>query len=132
VIVTSDFERAVIFKRDPLKGCKKTLGMIVGGEGGKGVGTVGQYLRADSVGAKPGYLGDQMNYVNFELPLADSCGAQIDVVPPQTNHCVEKYRGEATPYCQHRYYHPHPVYLERDMQKGSKIRENVEEVCVML
>jgi hypothetical protein len=66
VIVTSDFERAVIFKRDPLKGCKKTLGMIVGGEGGKGVGTVGQYLRSDSVGTKHGSLGDQMNYVNFE------------------------------------------------------------------
>jgi 20S proteasome alpha/beta subunit len=36
-----DAERAVIFKSDPLKGCKKTSGTIVGVEGGKGVVSVG-------------------------------------------------------------------------------------------
>ena len=80
MIVTSDFERAVIFKRDPLKGCKKTLGMIVGGEGGKGVGTVGQYLRADSVGAKPGYLGDQMTLCVFYCHLKTYCGPSSETM----------------------------------------------------
>ncbi len=37
----SDLERTVRFKRDPLKGCKKTSGMIVSGEGSKGAGTAG-------------------------------------------------------------------------------------------
>ena len=42
VIVTgADAVRAVRFKRDSLKGCKKTSGTIVGFEGGKGVVSVG-------------------------------------------------------------------------------------------
>ncbi len=36
-----DSERSVIFKSDPLKGCKKTSGTIVGFEGDKGVVSVG-------------------------------------------------------------------------------------------
>ena len=36
-----DAERAVFFKREPLKGCKKTSGPRVGGECGKGGVTVG-------------------------------------------------------------------------------------------
>ena len=86
-----------------------------------------QSWRADNVGAKPGYWGDQRNYVNFEQPLADSGGAQTGVVPPQTNHYVEMYRGEATPCYLDLCYRHHP---ERDTQKGLKIRDNVEETVV--
>ena len=70
-----------------------------------------QSLRADNVGAKPGYLGDQMNYVNFEQPLADSGGAQTGVVPPQTNHYVAMYLVEATCYL-HLGYRHHPEQMQ--------------------
>jgi hypothetical protein len=40
MVTGSDSEREVIFKREPLKGCKTTSGTIVGGEGGEGVVTV--------------------------------------------------------------------------------------------
>ena len=56
-----------------------------------------QSLRVDNVGAKPGYWGDQMNCVNFEQPLADSGGAQTDVVLFLTDHYVVRYQIQATP-----------------------------------
>jgi hypothetical protein len=86
-----------------------------------------QSWRADNVGAKPGYWGDQMNCVNFEQLLANSGGARTGVVLPQTDHYVARYPIETTScYLRHCYRH-HP---ERDTKKGSKIRDNVEEVIV--
>ena len=86
-----------------------------------------QFWRADNVGAKPGYWGDQMNCVNFEQPLADSGGAQTGVVLHQIDHYVARYQIEATPcYLRHCYRH----HAERGTKKGSKIRDNVEEVSV--
>ena len=88
---------------------------------------VSQSWRADNVGAKPGYWGDQMNCVNFEQPLADSGGARTDVVLPQTDYYVARYLVEATPCSLRHCYRHHP---ERGTPKGLKIRDNVEEAVV--
>ena len=88
---------------------------------------VSQSWRADNVGAKPGYWGDQMNCVNFERPLAYSGGARTGVVLPQIDHYVARYQIEAPPYYLRHCYRHHP---ERGTKKGSKIRDNVEEVIV--
>ena len=88
---------------------------------------VSQSWRADNVGAKPGYWGDQMNCVNFEQPLADSGGARTDVVLPRTDHYVARYQIEATPCYLCHCYRRHP---ERGTKRGSKIHDNVEKVVV--
>ena len=41
IVTGADAVRVVRFKRDSLKGCKKTSGTIVGFEGGQGVVSVG-------------------------------------------------------------------------------------------
>ena len=69
-----------------------------------------------------------MNYANFALLLVDSNVSQNDVVQLQRDRCAPKHPGGATPYCHHLCYHQHPVHLERRTQKGSKMRENVEDV----
>ncbi len=68
-----------------------------------------------------------MNCVNFEQPLADSGGARIGVVLPQTGHYGAWYLMEATPCYLCHCYRRHP---ERGTKMGSKIRDNVEKVVV--